>query len=45
MVERPGPLSLSRQCELLGLNRGALYQQAVRVSAYEPELMALLDRQ
>jgi hypothetical protein len=25
MVERRGPLSLSRQCELLGLNRAALY--------------------
>ncbi len=45
MVERPGPLSLSRQCQLLGLNRAALYYQAVQVDAYELELMALLDRQ
>jgi putative transposase len=45
MVERPGPLSLSRQCELLGLNRAALYYQAAPVDAYELELMALLDRQ
>ena len=45
MVEGPGPLSLSRQCELLGLNRAALYYQPVAVSAYELELMALLDRQ
>jgi hypothetical protein len=37
------PLSLSRQCELLGLNRAALYYQAAGVSAYELELMALLD--
>jgi putative transposase len=45
MVERPGQLSLSRQCQLLGLNRAALYYQAVQVDAYELELMALLDRQ
>jgi putative transposase len=45
MVERSGPLSLSRQCELLGLNRAALYYQPVEVDAYELELMALLDRQ
>ena len=38
MVERPGPLSLSRQCQLLGLNRAALYYQAVPVDAYELEL-------
>ena len=45
MVERPGPLSLSRQCKLLGLNRAALYYQPAPVDAYELELMALLDRQ
>ncbi len=45
MVERPGPLALSRQCQLLGLNRAALYYQAAQVDAYELELMALLDRQ
>ena len=45
MVERPGPLSLSRQCELLGLSRAALYYQRVEVGAYELELMALVDRQ
>ena len=45
MVERPGPLALSRQCQLLGLNRAALYYQAAPVDAYELELMALLDRQ
>jgi putative transposase len=45
MVERPGPLALSRQCQLLGLNRAALYYQAAPVDAYEPELMTLLDRQ
>ena len=45
MVERPGPLSLSRQCELLGLSRAALYYQPVEVDSDELELMALLDRQ
>jgi len=45
MIERPGPLSLRRQCQLLGLNRAALYYQAAPVDAYELELMALLDRQ
>ena len=45
MIERQGPLSLSRQCELLGLSRAALYYQAVRTGAYELGLMALLDRQ
>ena len=45
MIERQGPLSLSRQCELLGLSRAALYYQAVRTGAYELELMALIDRQ
>ena len=45
MIERQGPLSLSRQCQLLGLSRAALYYQAVRTGAYELELMALIDRQ
>jgi putative transposase len=45
MIERPNPLSLRRQCELLGLSRAALYYQPVEVSSYELELMALIDRQ
>ena len=45
MVERPSPLSLSRQCELLGLSRAALYYRPIEVDAYELELMALIDRQ
>jgi hypothetical protein len=45
MIERPGPLALSRQCELLGLSRAAIYYRAVRTGAYELELMALIDRQ
>jgi putative transposase len=45
MIERQGPLSLSRQCELLGLSRTALYYRAVKTGAYELELMALIDRQ
>ena len=45
MIERQGPLSLSRQCELLGLSRAALCYRVVRTGAYELELMALIDRQ
>jgi putative transposase len=45
MIEQPNPLSLTRQCELLGLNRAALYYRPVEVSGYELELMALIDRQ
>ena len=45
MVERQGLLSLRRQCVLLGLNRAALYYRPVEVSAYQLELMALIDRQ
>jgi hypothetical protein len=45
MVERASPLSLSRQCELLGLSRAALYYQPVAVGAYELELMLLIDCQ
>src|SRR5262252_8613416 len=45
MIEQPSPLSLSRQCQLLGLSRAALYYRPVAVSDYELELMALIDRQ
>jgi putative transposase len=45
MVEQQGPLSLRRQCQLLGLNRCALYYEPVEIGAYELELMALIDRQ
>jgi putative transposase len=45
MIEQPNPLSLTRQCELLGLSRAALYYRPVEVNAYELELMALIDRQ
>jgi putative transposase len=45
MIENPNPLSLIRQCELLGLNRAALYYRPTEVSADELELMALIDRQ
>src|SRR5215469_10946502 len=45
MIEKAGPLSLRRQCELLGLNRAGLYYQQVAVGAYELKLMALIDRQ
>jgi putative transposase len=45
MIEQPNPLSLTRQCQLLGLSRAALYYRPVEVSGYELELMALIDRQ
>jgi putative transposase len=45
MIEQPNALSLSRQCQLLGLSRTALYYRPVAVSDYELELMALIDRQ
>ena len=45
MLEPSGPLSLSRQCALLGLSRAALYYRPVEVDAYALELMALIDRQ
>jgi putative transposase len=45
MIERPNPLSLTRQCQLLGLSRAALYYRPVAVSDYELELTALIDRQ
>ena len=45
MIEQPNPLSLTRQCELLGLSRAALYYRPVEVSVQELELMALIDRQ
>jgi putative transposase len=45
MIEKAGPLSQRRQCELLGLNRAGLYYQLVAVGAYQLKLMALIDRQ
>jgi hypothetical protein len=45
MIEQANPLSLKRQCQLLGLSRAALYYRPVEVSAYGLELMALIHRQ
>jgi putative transposase len=45
MVERQGPLSLRRQCVLLGVSRAALYYRPGKVAPYALELMALIDRQ
>ena len=45
MVEREGPLSLRRQCQLLGLNRDAVCYGPVETGAYELELKSLIDRQ
>ena len=43
MIEQPNPLSLTRQCQLLGLSRAALYYRPMEVSVEELELMALID--
>jgi len=45
LIEQPNPLSLTRQCQLLGLSRAALYYRPVEASAEELELMGLIDRQ
>jgi len=39
MVERQSPVSLRRQCVLLGLSRAALYYRPVQIGAYQLELM------
>ncbi len=36
-------LSLTRQCQLLGLNRSGLYYRAKGVSAYDLSLMRRID--
>jgi hypothetical protein len=45
VIEQPNPLSLTPQCELLGLSSAALYYRPVEVSPDELELMALIDGQ
>lgn len=46
MIEPGHPeLSVRRQCELIGLNRSTLYYQLAGESAYNLELMRLIDRQ
>ena len=45
MIEQPQRISLTRQCELLGLSPAALYYRPVEVSADELLLMVLIDRQ
>jgi putative transposase len=45
MIEQPNSLSLTRQCQLLGVSRAALYYSPVEVSAEELALMSLIDRQ
>ncbi len=43
MVERDGPLSLSRQCELLAVGRASLYREPAGESAANLELMRRID--
>jgi putative transposase len=45
MVERESLLSLRHQCQLLALNRGAVYYEPVEIGAYELELMSFIDHQ
>ena len=45
MIEQPNLLSLTRQCQLLGLSRAALYYRPVEESVEDLQLMALIDRQ
>ena len=43
MVERDGPLSLSRQCALLGVNRSSLYHRPKGEGAENLALMRRMD--
>lgn len=46
MIDRKHvPLSIVRQCRLLGLNRSGLYYSAVETSNEDLKLMAVIDRQ
>ena len=40
-----GEISLSRQCELLSLSKGALYYEPVKLDAFNISVMAFIDRQ
>ena len=44
-VDRSGQISMTRQCELLGLSRSSLYYQAAGESWENLELMRKLDEQ
>ena len=43
MIERDGPLSLSRQCALLGVSRSSQYYRPKGESAEDPALMRRMD--
>src|SRR4051812_15730910 len=46
MIDRLNkPLSLTRQCQLLGLSRSSLYYQPATAKTEDLALMALIDRQ
>jgi len=46
LIERDHPvLSISKQCELLSLSKGALYYKPVPIDEFNLMLMDLLDRQ
>ena len=44
MINREEPVSVSRQCAMLGVSRSSFYYQPVAVKPAELELMHLLDR-
>ena len=44
MINREEPVSVSRQCAMLGVSRSSFYYQPVAVKPAELELMRLLDR-
>jgi len=44
-IEKNKQISISRQCELLGLNRSSLYYQEKEESPYNKQLMRLMDEQ
>ena len=46
MIDPSHPdLSVNKQCELLGLSKGALYYQPVKEDPYVLQLMELIDQQ
>lgn len=46
MIDHSHPdLSISRQCELIGLSKGALYYQPVQKDSYSLHLMDIIDQQ
>ena len=45
MIDRHGPISIRRQCELLGQNRSGLYYKPIETDAETLLLMTLIDEE